>query len=100
MSLISFVFLCGVSLFLLGLWGIMIRRNLLGTLMFLELMLNGVNLSLISSSAIHGNLHGAIISFLIFLVAACEMAIAIPIILLLIKRKKTLNIEVFSDLKG
>ncbi len=100
MNLIHFSFLCGVALFLFGLWGILIRRNLLGTLMFLELMLNGVNLSLIVASVAHGNLHGAIFTFLIFLVAACEMAIAIPIILLLMKQKKTLNIEAFSDLKG
>jgi NADH-quinone oxidoreductase subunit K len=100
MSTLSFVFICGSILFILGGLGMVLRRNLLGILMFLELMLNGVNLSLAAAAAQHQNIHGAVLTFIIFIVAAAEMAIAIPIILLLLKQKKTLDVESYSELKG
>ena len=44
--------------------------------------------------------HGAIMVFLVFVVATAEIAVAIPIVLLLVRRKRTLDLEAFSDLKG
>jgi NADH-quinone oxidoreductase subunit K len=95
-------FLLGVSmaLFALGLTGVIIRRNLLVMLMCMELMLNGVNLSLVTFSSQMGNAVGAVLVFLVFVVAAAEIAIAIPIVLLLARRKRTLDPEAYADLKG
>jgi len=93
------LFLSG-ALFIIGMLGVIIRRNILVILMCIELMLNGVNLALIVFSSVHHSFSGAIFTFLIFTVAACEMAVAIPLLLLLIKNKKTLNLEAYSDLKG
>jgi NADH-quinone oxidoreductase subunit K len=88
------------SLFALGLTGVIIRRNVLVMLMCMELMLNGVNLSLATFAHTMGSAVGAVLVFLIFVVAAAEIAIAIPIVLLLVRRKRSLDIESYSDLKG
>ena len=88
------------ALFALGLAGVIIRRNVLVMLMCMELMLNAVNLSLVTYAHAMGSTVGAVLVFLVFVVATAEIAVAIPIVLLLVRRKKTLDIESFSDLKG
>mgnify|MGYP005811579819 CR=1 FL=1 len=89
-----------MALFALGLTGVIIRRNLLVMLMCMELMLNGVNLSLVTFAHQMGAAAGAVLVFLVFVVATAEIAIAIPIVLLLVRRKHTLDADAYSDLKG
>jgi NADH-quinone oxidoreductase subunit K len=100
MDKVQFLLLIAMALFAVGLLGVIIRRNLLVMLMCMELMLNGVNLSLVTFAQQTGTSAGAVLVFLIFVVAAAEIAIAIPIVLLLMRRKHTLEADAFSDLKG
>ena len=89
-----------VTLFALGLVGVVVRRNVLVMLMCMELMLNGVNLSLVTFSQQAGTTAGAVLVFLIFVVATAEIALAIPIVLLLVRDKRTLDLGAYGDLKG
>ena len=89
-----------VALFATGLVGVIVRRNVLVMLMCMELMLNGVNLSLVTFAQQTGATTGAVLVFLVFVVAAAEIAIAIPIVLLLVRAKRTLDLEAYADLKG
>ena len=89
-----------VALFALGLLGVIVRRHVLIMLMCMELMLNGVNLSLVTFAHEQGSTVGAVLVFLIFVVAAAEIAIAIPIVLLLVRRKRTVDLYAYTDLKG
>ncbi len=89
-----------LALFSLGLVGVIVRRNLLVMLMCMELMLNGVNLSLVTFAQEAGAAAGAVLVFLIFVVATAEIAIAIPIVLLLAKERHTLDVGAWSELKG
>lgn len=89
-----------VALFVTGLVGVMIRRNALVMLMCMELMLNGVILSLVTFAQQRADAAGAVLVFLIFVVAAAEIAIAIPIVLLLSRQRHTLDVEAYSELKG
>ncbi len=89
-----------VALFAVGLLGVVIRRNMLVMLMCMELMLNGVNLSLVTFAHQMGSTVGAVLVFLIFVVATAEIAIAIPIVLMLVKQKRTLDLGAFTSLKG
>jgi NADH-quinone oxidoreductase subunit K len=89
-----------VALFALGLTGVIVRRNVLVMLMCMELMLNGVNLSLVTFAQQSASAVGAVLVFLIFVVAAAEIAIAIPIVLLLVRRKDALDLDLYVDLKG
>jgi NADH-quinone oxidoreductase subunit K len=89
-----------IAMFALGLLGVIIRRNLLVMLMCMELMMNAVNLSLVSFAQQTGTAAGAVLVFLIFVVAAAEIGIAIPIVLLLVRQKRTLAADAYADLKG
>jgi NADH-quinone oxidoreductase subunit K len=89
-----------VAMFAIGLAGVIIRRNLLVMLMCMEVMLNGVNLSLVTFAQQTGTSVGAVLVFLVFVVAAAEIAIAIPIVLLLVRQKRTLDADAFAQLRG
>ena len=89
-----------VALFAIGLLGVIVRRNVLVMLMCMELMLNGVNLSLVTFAQQTATTAGAVLVFLIFVVATAEIALAIPIVLLLVRDKRTLDIDAYGDLKG
>jgi NADH-quinone oxidoreductase subunit K len=100
MDKLHFLLLIAMGLFAVGLLGVIVRRNLLVMLMCMELMLNGVNLSLVTFAQEAGAAVGAVLVFLIFVVATAEIAIAIPIVLMLVKRKQTLDPAAYTDLKG
>ena len=90
----------GGLLFSIGLAGIVVRRNALVMLMCMELMLNGVNLTLVSLAQRTGTSEGAVLVFLVFVVAGAEIAIAIPILLLLARARKTLDVQAYAELRG
>jgi NADH-quinone oxidoreductase subunit K len=100
MDRVQLLLALAIALFSIGLLGVIVRRNLLVMLMCMELMLNGVNLSLVTFAHQMGEAVGAVLVFLIFVVATAEIAVAIPIVLLLVKRKGSLDLNMYSDLKG
>lgn len=100
MDRVQFLLMLSVALFALGLVGVMVRRNALVMLMCMELMLNGVILSLVTFAQRAADTAGAVLVFLIFVVAAAEIAIAIPIVLHLSRQKKTLDVGAYSELRG
>ena len=89
-----------IVLFALGLVGVMIRRNALVMLMCMELMLNAVILALVTFSVKTATLSGTVLVFLIFVVAAAEIAIAIPIVLQLSRQRRSLDVAGYDSLKG
>ena len=89
-----------MALFALGLLGVIVRRNMLVMLMCMELMLNGVNLSLVTFAQQMSSAAGPVLVFLVFVVATAEIAIAIPIVLLLVRRKHVMDLGAYADLKG
>jgi NADH-quinone oxidoreductase subunit K len=89
-----------VVLFAIGLLGVMIRRNLLVVIMSLELVLNAVVLSFVAAAARTQTLHGAAMTFFIYVAATCEIALAMAIVVLLVRRRGTLDLSVEQELKG
>jgi len=100
MDKVQLLLLLSGTLFSLGLLGVIVRRNALVMLMCLELMLNGVNLSLVTFSQQRGDAAGAVLVFLVFVVATAEIALAIPIVLLLVRFKRSMDIDRYADLTG
>ena len=88
------------ALFAVGLAGVIVRRNVLVMLMCMELMMNAANLALVTLARQTDTTAGAVLVFLVFVVAAAEIAIAIPIVLLLARRRGTLDVDAFAELKG
>jgi NADH-quinone oxidoreductase subunit K len=89
-----------VLLFAIGSICFIFRRTLLHMLMAVELLLNAVNLSLIYFSRLHQNHDGQILALMIFVVAACEVALGIAIIVHLFKRTSTISVDEYTSERG
>ena len=79
-------------LFTIGLIGVLIRRNAIVIFMCIELMLNAVNLTLISFSAFHGDVTGQILVFFSLSVAAAEAVVGLAIILAIFRNNLSVDI--------
>jgi NADH-quinone oxidoreductase subunit K len=89
-----------VILFLLGLTGVLVRRNLLFILMSLEIMLNATGLAFIVAGAHWAEADGQVLFFLILSLAAAEAAVGLALILLIYRRFTTLDADSISTLRG
>jgi NADH-quinone oxidoreductase subunit K len=89
-----------IALFLLGLIGVLVRRNLLFMLMSLEIMLNATGLAFIVASARWGEADGQIFFMFILTLAAAEVAIGLALILLVYQRFGTLDADRISGMRG
>ena len=81
------------ALFMLGIIGVMTRRNIIIILMSMELMLNAVNINFIAFSQQLGNVTGQVFAVFVFCVAAAEAAGGLGIILAFYRNKETINID-------
>ena len=88
-------------LFVTGLTGVILRRNILIIFMSIELMLNATNLNLLAFSRYFGSASGQIFVFFVLVVAAAEAAVGLAIIVALVRHyKDSLNGDDFNLLKG
>lgn len=86
-------------LFVIGLLGVVSRRNLLIIYMSLELMLNAANLALVSFSRFNSNLDGQVMVFFVITVAAAEVSVGLALIVALFRRRQTTHVEDLTTLK-
>ncbi|MCI0413924.1 NADH-quinone oxidoreductase subunit NuoK [bacterium] len=96
----AFYIILSLVLFLIGVLGILIRRNLLVLFMCIELMLNSVNLALITFSRVFQNLDGQILAFFVITVAAAEATVGLAIILLVYRSRKVVEIDELKSMRG
>lgn len=87
-------------LFVIGVMGVMMRRNAIVIFMSIELMLNAVNLLLAAFSAFRGDPSGQIFVFFIMAVAAAEVAVGLAIIVMIYRNTRSIDINVLNRLKG
>jgi NADH-quinone oxidoreductase subunit K len=90
----------GSIVFCIGMIGFMIRRNIIMMFLSVELMLNGVNISLVAFSHYLQDLRGQILVFFIIAVAASEAAIGLAIVILITRNKNTIFIDEINELRG
>lgn len=88
------------ALFLIGVVGMLVRRNLFIMLFSLELMLNAVNLNLVGFSRFHEDLAGQNFVIFIMAIAAAEAAVGLAIATALFRNKQTLMVDLFDRMKG
>ncbi|MDE0206774.1 MAG: NADH-quinone oxidoreductase subunit NuoK [Candidatus Tectomicrobia bacterium] len=89
----------GALLFMIGVVGVLTRRNVIIVLMSIELMLNAVNVTLISFSHYLQDLRGQIFTLFIIAVAASEAAIGLALVISLYRGKSTFNLDEVNVLK-
>jgi len=86
-------------LFVIGVVGVLIRRNAIIVFMCVELMLNAVNLTFIAFAQAYG-MAGQVFVFFVMTVAAAEAAVGLAIIIALFRHRQTVNLENINLLKG
>jgi len=91
--------LVSAGLFILGIAGVLLRRNALIIYMSLEMILNASNLALVAFSRYNGDLNGQIFAFFIIAVAAAEVAVGLAIIVALFRLKQTVHVTDLTTLK-
>ena len=96
----QFLLALAVLAFATGLLGVVIRRNLLVVVMCVEVMLNAVVLAFVTFAARSQTLHGVAMTFFIYVAAACEIAVAMAIVVLLVRRHKSLDLASGYELQG
>lgn len=96
---ISHALLLSVALFVLGVLGVFLRRNVITVLMSVELMLNAVNLAFVAFSRVWGTLDGQVLVFFVMTVAAAEAAVGLAIVIALQRHKDTLDVDAFQLMK-
>jgi NAD(P)H-quinone oxidoreductase subunit 4L len=98
---LEFFLLLAAALFCVGIYGLVTSRNAVRVLMSVELLLNAVNLNLISfSNYLDGqNIKGQVFTVFVITVAAAEAAVGLAIILAIYRSRDTIDMEQFNLLK-
>ena len=98
-SLETYIALSAV-LFVIGFFGVLLRRNTLVIYMSLELMLLASTLALVAFSRFQGTLDGAVFVFFVLTIAAAEVAVGLAIIVALFRRRHTVQVEELNALRN
>jgi len=99
LALLSNYLVVGAILFGLGVIGFLSRRNMIVMFLAVEMMLQGVSLSLVAWGRFYNDLAGQVLVLFIIAVAACEAAIALALIIVLFRRRGTLDVIAWQDLR-
>jgi NADH-quinone oxidoreductase subunit K len=97
---LSHFLLVGAVLFVLGLIGFLSRRNLIVIFLCTEMMFQGVAVSLVAFSKFHGHIMGQTFVIFVLTIAAAEAALALGLVVLLFRKKHTLDAQAWAEMKG
>lgn len=99
MGLSAWLILAAV-IFCIGLFGVMTRRNTVGILLGIELMLNAVNINLVAFSRFHGEVTGMVLTIFAICITVAEVALGLAIVILLFRMRRTAMADQVDWLKG
>ena len=86
-------------IFTIGAMGVLLRRNAILVFMSIELMLNSVNLTLVTFSRIIGTLEGQVMAFFVMVVAAAEVVVGLAIIMAIFRSRRSASVDDANLLK-
>ena len=89
----TYYLVLAAALFSIGGVGVLVRRNAIVVFMCVELMLNSVNLTLVTFSRINGSLDGQIMAFFVMTVAAAEVVIGLAIIMTIFRTRRSASVD-------
>ena len=95
----AFVLLSAI-LFIMGVLGVLIRRNAIMIFMSVELMLNSANLALVAFARQWNEVGGQLMVFFVITVAAAEVAVGLALIVAIFKTKQTIDIDELHAMEG
>ncbi|AEA27688.1 NADH-quinone oxidoreductase subunit NuoK [Pseudonocardia benzenivorans] len=95
----TYYLLLSALLFAIGAVGVLVRRNAIVVFMCIELMLNAVNLTLVTFSRINGQLNGQVMAFFVMVVAAAEVVVGLAIIMSIFRTRRSASVDDANLLK-
>ncbi|MEM6445218.1 MAG: NADH-quinone oxidoreductase subunit NuoK [Cyanobacteria bacterium J06642_2] len=98
---LQFFLLVAAALFCIGIYGLVVSRNVMRVLMSIELLLNAVNLNFLAFSNFldSGSIRGQVFTVFVITVAAAEAAVGLAIVLSIYRNRATIDMESFNLLK-
>ena len=96
---LNWYLILAAALFLLGMMGFFLKRNIISLLLSVEIMLNAVNLTFVAFSSRNGQINGQIFVFFVLVVAAAEAAVGLALVIAMFRNRETLNVDRSNLLK-
>lgn len=97
--MIKAYFMVSIALFSIGFIGVMARKNIFIVYMSIELMLNSVSLIFVALSKYYQNIDASVIVMIIIAIAAAEAAVFLSLVVILFKKYKNLDTDIFKFLR-
>lgn len=95
----DYYLLLAALLFSIGAVGVLTRRNAIMVFMSIELMLNSVNLTLVTFSRVNGSLEGQVMAFFVMVVAAAEVVVGLAILMSIFRTRRSASVDDVNLLK-
>jgi NADH:ubiquinone oxidoreductase subunit K len=92
--------LLAAAVFAIGLFGVLTRRNAVGILLAIELMLNAVNLNLVAFARASGDVAGWLLALFLIAVTVAEVAVGIAIVIVIFRVRRTVEADRLTLLRG
>ena len=96
---LSWFLILSAILFLIGVLGFFIKRNIIALLLSVEIMLSAVNLTFVAFSSWQHRISGEIFVFFVLVVAAAEAAVGLALVIAMFRNRETLNVDRSNLLK-
>jgi NADH-quinone oxidoreductase subunit K len=97
---VSWYIALSVILFMVGVGGVLLRRNIIIVLMSIELILNSVNINFVAFSYYLQDLTGQVFAIFTITIAASEVAVALGILIALVRNRKVINVDEIDTMRG
>ncbi|MBI3753169.1 MAG: NADH-quinone oxidoreductase subunit NuoK [Deltaproteobacteria bacterium] len=97
---LSWYIMLSAALFIIGMAGVLTRRNILIILMSIELILNSANINLVAFSYFLQDLRGQVFAIFVMTIAAAEAAVALGILVALFRNRAVVNADEITTMKG
>ena len=99
MPLVAYLTLAAL-VFAIGLFGVMTRRNAVGILLGIELMLNAVNINLVAFARFSGDLGGIVFTLFTIAITVAEVAVGLAIVIMIFRVRRTVEADHLDLLRG
>jgi NADH:ubiquinone oxidoreductase subunit K len=99
MPLRAYLVLAGL-VFVIGLFGVLTRRNAIGILLGIELMLNAVNINLVAFSRFRGDVTGVVFALFTIAITVAEVAVGLAIVIMIFRVRRTVEADHLDLLRG
>jgi NADH-quinone oxidoreductase subunit K len=97
---VSYYLALSAVMFVIGIYGVVLRRNPLVIFMSLELMFNAANLVFVTFARLYGSIDGQLAVFFVMTVAAAEVAIGLALMVEIFRTKHSIDMDQLNTLKG